>query len=171
MYQVRVDAVKKYYWEIKHLAIKKAVACHIDLEYEQYKQGKLEGFSDEVWPLLCAYWCSDDYKVKRKRGQTSRSSNEDISQNRGGSRPFTETQQVLVCMCIFFHLFVETQQPIVYSYLIGKFTIFQEANFGPQKATPINTFAAMKSGMKSLDSTGRCGPVSNQKAQKLMVCM
>jgi len=39
------------------------------------------------------------------------------------------------------------------------------------EATPINTFAAMKSGMKSLDSTGRCGPVSNQKAQKLMVCM
>ena len=108
MYQVRVDAVKKYYWEIKHLAIKKAVACHIDLEYEQYKQGKLEGFSDEVWPLLCAYWCSDEYKVKRKRGQTSRLSNEDIAQNRGGSRPFTKTQQVLVCMCIFFHLFVET---------------------------------------------------------------
>jgi hypothetical protein len=53
--------------------------------------------------LLCAYWCSDEYKVKHKRGQTCCSSNEDISQNRGGSRPFTETQ-VLVCKCIFFIL-------------------------------------------------------------------
>ena len=104
MYQVRVDAVKEYYREIKHIEIKDAVACHIDLEYEQYKQGKLEWLNDEVWLLLCAYWCSDEYKVKRKRGQTSRLSNEDIAQNRGGSRPFTETQQVLVCTCIFFIL-------------------------------------------------------------------
>ena len=104
MYQVRVDAVKEYYREIKHIEIKDTVACHIDLEYEQYKQGKLEWLNDEVWLLLCAYWCSDEYKVKRKRGQTSRSSNEDIAQNRGGSRPFTETQQVLVCTCIFFIL-------------------------------------------------------------------
>jgi hypothetical protein len=108
MYQVRVDAVKKYYGDIKHISIKDTVACHIDLEYEQYMQGKLEGFSDEVWPLLCPYWCSDEYKEKRKKGQTSRSSNADISQNRRGSRPFTVTQQVLVCMCIFFHFFLET---------------------------------------------------------------
>ena len=81
MYQVRVDAVKQYYWEIKHIEIKDAIACHIDLEYEQYKQGKLRWLNDEVWLLLCAYRCSYDYKVKRKRGQTSSSSNEDISQN------------------------------------------------------------------------------------------
>ena len=72
---------------------------------------------------------------------------------------------------LFFNVFLGTQQPIVYSYLIGKFTIFQEANFGPQKATPINTFPAMKSGMKSLDSNGRCGSISSHKAQKRMVCM
>jgi len=107
MYQVHVDAVKQYYREIEHIEIKDVVACHIDLEYEQYKQGKLEWLNDEVW-LLCAYWCSDDYKVKRKREQTARSSNEDIAQNRGGSRPFTVTQQVLVCMCIFFNVFLGT---------------------------------------------------------------
>jgi hypothetical protein len=107
MYQVRVDAVKEYYREIKHIEIKDAVACHIDLDYEQYKLGKLEWLNDEVWLYLCAYWCSDEFKLKRKRGQTSRSSNEDIAQNRGGSRPFTETQ-VLVCMCIFFNVFLGT---------------------------------------------------------------
>ena len=32
MYQVHVDAVKEYYKEIKHIEIKDAVACHIDLE-------------------------------------------------------------------------------------------------------------------------------------------
>ena len=69
MYQVHVDAVKEYYREIKHIEIKDAVACHIDLKYEQYKQGKLEWLNDEVWLLLCAYWCSDEYKVKRKRGK------------------------------------------------------------------------------------------------------
>jgi len=91
MYQVRVDVVKEYYREIKHREIKDAIACHIDLEYEQYKQAKLKWLNDEVWLLLCAYWCSDVYKVKRKRGQASRSSSEDIAQNRGGSRPFRDT--------------------------------------------------------------------------------
>ena len=108
MYLVRVDAVKQYYREIKHIEIKDAVACHVDLEYEQYKQGKLRWLNDEVWLLLCAYRCSYDYKVKRKREQTARSSNEDIAQNRGGSRPFTVTQQVLVCMCIFFNVLLGT---------------------------------------------------------------
>jgi hypothetical protein len=105
MYQVRVDAVRKYYNKIKHRDIKDPIACHMDLEYEQYKEGKLEWLNDEVWLLLCDYWCSDEYKEKRRRGQTSRSSNEDISQNRGGSRPFTQTQQVLVCMCTDFMSF------------------------------------------------------------------
>jgi hypothetical protein len=34
MYQVRVDAVKEYYSKVKHIQIKNAVACHIELEYE-----------------------------------------------------------------------------------------------------------------------------------------
>jgi hypothetical protein len=37
MYQVRVDAVKEYYREIKHIEINDALACPTDLEYEQYK--------------------------------------------------------------------------------------------------------------------------------------
>jgi hypothetical protein len=82
MYQVQVDAVKEYYREIKHIEIKYVVACHIDLDYEQYKLGKLEWLNDEVWLYLCAYWCSDEFKLKRKRRQTSRSSNEDIAQQR-----------------------------------------------------------------------------------------
>jgi hypothetical protein len=84
MYQVRVDAIKEYYRETKDTEIKDVVLCHIDLEYEQYKQGKLNSLNDEVWLLLCAYWCSDEYKVKSKRGQASCSSSEDIAQNRGG---------------------------------------------------------------------------------------
>jgi hypothetical protein len=54
MYQVCVDVVKEYYRKIKHVEIKDAVLCHIDLEYEQYKQGKLEWLNDKgVAPLLC----------------------------------------------------------------------------------------------------------------------
>jgi hypothetical protein len=52
MYQVRVDAVKEYYREIKHIEINDAVACPTDLEYEQYKQGKLKWLNDELWLLL-----------------------------------------------------------------------------------------------------------------------
>ena len=33
----------------------------------------------------------------------------------------------------------------------------------------MNTFAVMKSGFKSVDSTGSSGPISSQKAQKLIV--
>jgi hypothetical protein len=69
MYQVRVDAVKKYYNKMKHRDIKDPVACHIDLEYEQYKEGKFEWLNDEVWLLLCDYWCSDEYKENVGEGK------------------------------------------------------------------------------------------------------
>ncbi|XP_044459960.1 putative uncharacterized protein DDB_G0286901 isoform X3 [Triticum aestivum] len=38
--------------------------------------------------------------------------------------------------------------------------------FGPEKATIINTYAVMKSGMKNLDESGNNGAISSQKAQK-----
>ncbi|TVU33840.1 hypothetical protein EJB05_15652, partial [Eragrostis curvula] len=77
-----------------------------------------------------------NFKLKRKRGQESRLSSEDIAQNHGGSRPFTHTQQVLA------------------------------AKFGPERATHINTYAVMKSGMKSVDGSGNSGAIKSCKAQK-----
>ncbi|XP_048555391.1 uncharacterized protein LOC125536248 isoform X2 [Triticum urartu] len=41
--------------------------------------------------------------------------------------------------------------------------------FGPEKATIINTYAVMKSGMKDLDESGNNGAISSQKAQKRLV--
>ncbi|XP_044459966.1 uncharacterized protein [Triticum aestivum] len=41
--------------------------------------------------------------------------------------------------------------------------------FGPEKATIINTYAVMKSGMKNLDESGNNGAISSQKAQKRLV--
>ncbi|CAD6252848.1 unnamed protein product [Miscanthus lutarioriparius] len=40
--------------------------------------------------------------------------------------------------------------------------------FGQHKGTPINAFAAMKSGMKNVDSSGNCGPINSNKAQQRM---
>ncbi|KAM3355112.1 hypothetical protein ACQJBY_025723 [Aegilops geniculata] len=37
--------------------------------------------------------------------------------------------------------------------------------FGPEKATIINTYAVMKSGMKNLDESGNNGAITSQKAQ------
>uniref|UniRef100_A0A0A9HPT1 Uncharacterized protein n=1 Tax=Arundo donax TaxID=35708 RepID=A0A0A9HPT1_ARUDO len=42
------------------------------------------------------------------------------------------------------------------------------AIFGPEKATPLNTYAMMKSGIKSVDSNGSSGPISSRTAQKCM---
>uniref|UniRef100_N1QTY0 Uncharacterized protein n=1 Tax=Aegilops tauschii TaxID=37682 RepID=N1QTY0_AEGTA len=41
-----------------------------------------------------------------------------------------------------------------------------EYKFGPEKATIINTYAVMKSGMKNLDQSGNTSAISSQKAQK-----
>ena len=101
MYQARVDSVKVYY-EKRDQILDDALARPIELEYEQYLDGRLKWCNDEVWPKLCRYWCSEEFKRKRKRGQACRLSCEDSAQNRGGSRPFTETQQVLVCSVMSF---------------------------------------------------------------------
>lgn len=96
MHQARLDCVKAYYRK-RDESINDTLARAIELEYEQYKVGRLNWIDDAVWPVLCAYWCSEEFKTKRKTGQECRSSSDDIAQNHGGSRPFTETQQVLVC--------------------------------------------------------------------------
>ena len=101
MYQARVDSVKVYY-EKRDQILDDALARPIELEYEQYLDGRLKWCNDEVWPKLCRYWCSEEFKRKRKRGQACRLSCEDYAQNRGGSRPFTEIQQVLVCSIMSF---------------------------------------------------------------------
>ncbi|CAL5091424.1 unnamed protein product [Urochloa decumbens] len=137
MYQLRVAAVKRYYRN-KDQPIDHKLACTIELEFDQYMEGQIKWCNDEVWPELCAYWCSQDYKDKRKIGQDCRLGSDDTAQNHGGSRPFIETQQVL------------------------------EAKFGPEKATPLNVYAVMKSGMKSVDSTGTSGAIKSRKAQKRM---
>ncbi|CAN6252689.1 unnamed protein product [Urochloa humidicola] len=72
------------------------------------------------------------------RGQKAPCNSDDAAQNHGGSRPFTETQQVL------------------------------ETTYGPEKATPLNVYAVMKSGIKAVDSTGRHGAIRSHKAQKIM---
>ena len=91
MYQVHVDYVKEYYRTIGE-PLDDTLARPIVLKYEQYLQGQIKWFDDAVWPKLCSYWCSDEFKGKRKTGLECRSSSTDIAQNHGGSRPFTETQ-------------------------------------------------------------------------------
>ena len=106
MYQARVDSVKVYY-EKRDQILDDALARPIELEYEQYLDGRLKWCNDEVWPKLCRYWCSEEFKRKRKSGQACRLSCEDSAQNRGGSRPFTETQQVLVSFVTSFVATIE----------------------------------------------------------------
>lgn len=98
--------------------------------------GKPNWCDDQVWPKLCAYWCSKDFKLKDTRGQDARLNSNYTAQNHGGSRPFIETQRELA------------------------------AKFGPEKPTPLNVYAVMKSGMKSVDSTGSSGAIRSRKAQK-----
>jgi hypothetical protein len=105
MYQARVDCVKQYYGKIGE-SLDDTLARTIELEYEQYKEGRLKWFSDAVWPVICVYWCSEEFKAKRKIGRECRFSSNDIAQNHGGSRPFTETQQYLVCICFLRNLLV-----------------------------------------------------------------
>jgi len=104
MYQARVEAAKQCYRTLKQ-ELDDKLALPIELEYEQYLNGKIKWCDAEVWPELCRYWCSEEFKVKRKRGQEARLNSEDIAQTHGGSRSFTETKQVLVCVCTFFDVF------------------------------------------------------------------
>ncbi len=96
LYQLRVDAVKMYY-DKQGEVIDDTLARPRELEYEQYLDNRVEWCNEEAWPQLCRYWCSQTFKKKRKIGQESRLKSADIAQNHGGSRPFVETQQFLVC--------------------------------------------------------------------------
>jgi len=103
MYQARVEAVKEYYRTLGE-ELDDKLACPIELEYDRYLKGKIKWCPAEVWPELCRYWCSKEFLAKRKRGQKARLESDDIVQNHEGSRPFTKTQQHIVCMCIFFDI-------------------------------------------------------------------
>jgi len=67
MYQACVDCVKEYYRDPSGNTINDAQARPIQLLYEQYLAGRLKWCNDEVYPKLCAYWCTDDFKVKQAR--------------------------------------------------------------------------------------------------------
>ncbi|EEC68311.1 hypothetical protein OsI_36396 [Oryza sativa Indica Group] len=138
MYQLRVDAVKLYFFKVRGEKIKDEVAHTIELSEEEYLLARVEWVSESDWPSLWHHWDTEQYLEKRKKAQDSRLQSEDDSRNRGGSRPFTETQQWLA------------------------------HDFGPEKATGLNTFGVMKSGAKNVDSTGTHGRIDNQKAEKIM---
>lgn len=137
MYQVRVDAVKLHY-ENQGEILDDTLACRRELDENEYLNVRVEWCKKDVWPLLAAYWDSAEFKEKRSKAQDSCFGSENNAQNRGGSRPFTETQQYI------------------------------EAIHGPEKATILNKYAVMKSGAKNMDSNGSSGAIPSQKAQKRM---
>lgn len=98
MYQARVDAVKKYYDQFLNNPIRDEVARKKELREAQYVKAKLDWIDTAPWASLCSYWCSAEFKKKRKLGQESRLKSDDIAQNRGGSRSFTQTQKFMVSM-------------------------------------------------------------------------
>jgi len=90
IYQTRLDAVKF------HAKCNDNEARDIHLTEEEYINSKLEWCAQDAWYFLSKYWASERYMEKRKVAQASRLKSEDAAQNRGGSRPFGETQQLLV---------------------------------------------------------------------------
>ncbi|KAF0892108.1 hypothetical protein E2562_013487 [Oryza meyeriana var. granulata] len=133
MYQLRVDAVKEYFWKKHGEELDDALARSYELSEQEYLDGFIEWAGEEAWPLLCCHWSGDKFLQKRKKTQESRLKCENDARNRGGSRPYTKTQQWL------------------------------EYNYGPEKATGVNTFAVMKSGAKNIDSSGSSGPMLFEK--------
>lgn len=90
IYQTRLDAVKI------HAKCDDNQACTIHLTEEEYINSRLDWCAQDAWNFLSKYWTSERYMEKRKVAQASRLKSEDAAQNRGGSRPFGETQQLLV---------------------------------------------------------------------------
>ena len=86
IYQARLDAVKI------HEDYDDNQARTIHLTEEQYITSKLSW----SWVFLSKHWTYEEYKTKRKAAQASRLKSEDVAQNRGGSRSWGETQQLLV---------------------------------------------------------------------------
>lgn len=90
IYQARLDAVKIH----EDCDDNQARAIH--LTEEQYIASKLWWCDNDAWVFLSKYWTSEEYHTKRKAAQASRLKSVDVAQNRGGSRPWGETQQLLV---------------------------------------------------------------------------
>lgn len=92
MYQARVEAMKKYYYD-RDEKCDDTRARGEELTEAQYLDCRLEWCSADAWALLALYWTSPGYKEKekRRRAQESRLNSEDSNQNRGGSRNFSET--------------------------------------------------------------------------------
>ncbi|TVU40773.1 hypothetical protein EJB05_14250 [Eragrostis curvula] len=94
MYELRPATVKNYYRKILKRPISDTVARQKELREGQYLRVRPEWISLEAWQYICAYWCSAEYKKKRKLGQESRLQ-DDFTQNRGGSRSHSQTKQYL----------------------------------------------------------------------------
>jgi hypothetical protein len=92
IYQACLDAVKFH----ENCDDNQAHAIH--LTEEQYIKSKLSWCASDAWVFLSKYWTSEEYNTKRKAAQASRLNSGDVAQNRGGSRPWGETQQLLVCI-------------------------------------------------------------------------
>jgi hypothetical protein len=90
IYQARLDAVKF------HAKCDDTKARTIDLTEEEYIKSKLPWCAQDAWCYLSKYWTSETYKEKRKTAQASCLKSNDVAQNRGGSRPFAETQQLML---------------------------------------------------------------------------
>jgi len=95
VYQLRLEAVKMYFHKRKE-ACDDTRAHTIELTEEQYLTCWVEWCNKAVWAWFSKYWTSDEYKRKRLKAQESSKNYEDTAQNRGGSRNFSETQQLLV---------------------------------------------------------------------------
>ncbi|TVU18991.1 hypothetical protein EJB05_35114, partial [Eragrostis curvula] len=95
IHQARLDAIKLYYSKRKEKCDDKR-ARTIHLTEAEYLTCKQEWCSTQAWEYLSRYWTTEEYFKKRRRAQESRlKSEEDVAQNRGGSRPWAETQQFL----------------------------------------------------------------------------
>ncbi|XP_037451250.1 uncharacterized protein LOC119321825 isoform X3 [Triticum dicoccoides] len=126
----------KFYFEKQGERLDDTSACSKELEYAQHLECRIPWFKEHAWPHLCAYWCSKTFKSLRKRGQESRFKSEDVAQNRGGSLSFVEARQILA------------------------------EKYGPEKATTLNTYAVMKSGLKNWDGSGSTSTTLSGKAKK-----
>ena len=118
MYQAHVDSIKVYNAKRDQI-LDDTLARPIEHEYEQYFGWPAKWCNDEVWPELCCFWCSEEFKINRKRGQACRLSGEDTTQNHGGSRPFTETQHVLVSSVISFAATIEYARSLLFIHFAG----------------------------------------------------
>lgn len=90
IYQAHLDVVKI------HAKCDDSQACTLHLTEQEYIESRLDWCARDAWDFLSNYWTIEWYKERRKVAHASRLNSEDAPQNRGGSRPFGETQQLLV---------------------------------------------------------------------------